>query len=89
LFRREYFLVTIDTAIASLTSRFEQMKAFDKIFGVLFNSGNLKSLDEVDLWSHCKIFAEKITHENASDVDINDFYSELKVLQVGLPYSSM
>jgi hypothetical protein len=72
-----------------LTSRFEQMKAFDNVFGFLFNSGNLKSLDEVDLWSHCKIFAEKFTHENSSDVEINDFYSELKVLQVSLPDSSM
>ena len=75
LFRREYFLVMIDAAIASLTSRFEQMKAFDNVFGFLFNSENLKSLDEVDLWSHCKIFAEKFTHENSSDVEINDFYS--------------
>jgi hypothetical protein len=89
LFRREYFLVMIDVAIALLTSRFEQMKAFDNVFGFLFNSGNLKSLDEVDLWSHCKIFAEKFTHENSSDVEISDFYSELKVLQVSLPDSSM
>jgi hypothetical protein len=89
LFRREYFLVMIDAAIASLTSRFEQMKAFDNVFGFLFNSGNLKSLDEVNLWSHCKIFAEKFTHENSSDVEINDFYSELKVLQVSLQDSSM
>jgi hypothetical protein len=89
LFKREYFLIMIDAAFASLTSRFEQMKAFDNVFGFLFNSGNLKSLDEVDLWSHCKIFAEKFTHENSSDVEINDFYSELKVLQVSLPDSSM
>jgi hypothetical protein len=89
LFRREYFLVMIDAAIASLTSRFEQMKAFDNVFGFLFNSGNLKFLDEVDLWSHCKIFAEKFTHENSSDVEINDLYLELTVLQVSLPYSLM
>jgi hypothetical protein len=60
LFRREYFLIMIDAAIASLTSRFEQMKSFDNIFGLLFNSKNLKSLDEVDLWSHCKTFAENL-----------------------------
>jgi len=89
LFRREYFLVMIDAAIASLTSRFEQMKAFDNVFGFLFNSENLKSLDEVDLWSHCKFFVETFTHENSSDVEINDFYSELKVLQVSLPDSLM
>jgi hypothetical protein len=75
LFRREYFLVMIDAASASLTSRFEHMKTFDNVFGFLFNSGNLKSLDKVDLWSHCKTFTEKFTHENSSDVEINDFYS--------------
>ena len=37
-FRREYFLVMIDSATTSLTSRFEQMTAFDNVFGFLFNS---------------------------------------------------
>jgi hypothetical protein len=35
------FLVMIDATIASLTSRFEQIKSFDNIFGFLFNSENL------------------------------------------------
>ena len=88
-FRREYFLVMIDSAIASLTSRFEQMTAFDNVFGFLFNSENLKSLDEADLWLRCKIFVENFSHDNSSDVEINDFFSELKVLQVTLPDSLM
>ena len=32
---------------------------------------------------------EKISDDNASDVEINDFFSELKVLQVTLPDSLM
>ena len=88
-FRREYFLVMIDSAIASLTSRFEQMTSFDNVFGFLFNSENLKSLDEADLWLRCKIFVEIFSHDNSSDVEINDFFSELKVLQVTLPDSLM
>ena len=79
----------IDSAIASLTSRFEQMTAFDNVFGFLFNSENLKSLDEADLWLCCKIFVENFSHDNSSDVEINDFFSELKVLQVTLPDSLM
>jgi len=59
-FRVEYFNVMIDAAIASLTSRFEQMKKFDNVFGFLFNSENLKSLDEANLWLRCKIFCGKI-----------------------------
>ena len=77
-FRREYFLVMIDSAIASLTSRFEQMIAFDNVFGFLFNSENFKSLDEADLWLRCKIFVEKFSHDNSSDVEINDFFFRIK-----------
>jgi hypothetical protein len=88
-FRRDYFIVMIDAAIASLTSRFDQMKAFNEVFGFLFNSENLKSLDEADLWLRCKIFVDKFSHDNSSDVEINDFFQELKVLQVVLPDSMM
>ncbi|XP_062191224.1 uncharacterized protein LOC133895028 [Phragmites australis] len=64
-FRVNYFLVMIDVAIASLTIRFEQLKAFEYVFGFLFNSKNLKSLDDTDLQKHCTTFVEafsQITH---------------------------
>ena len=32
---------------------------------------------------------ETFSHDNSSDVEINDFFSELKVLQVTLPDSLM
>ena len=37
-FRVSYFIVIVDTTIASLTSRFEQLKTFEKVFRFLFNS---------------------------------------------------
>ena len=73
-FRVEYFNVMIDAAIASLTSRFEQMKKFDNVFGFLFNSKNLKSLDEANPWLRCKNFVETFSQDNTSDVEINDFF---------------
>jgi hypothetical protein len=81
--------VSASVACHRLTTRFEQMKAFDNIFGFLFNSENLKSLDETDLLVHCKVFVETFSHDKSSDVEINDFFQELKVLQVTLPDSSM
>jgi hypothetical protein len=84
-----YFLVMIDMAIASLNSRFEQLTKFEKVFGFLFNSINLKSLDDDDLWKYCTKFAETFTHGSSSNVELNDFFSELKVLQVTLPDGSM
>ena len=73
-FRVNYFIVIVDTAIASLTSRFEQLKTFEKVFGFLFNSDNLKSLDDNDLRKHCTTFAEVFSHDNSSDVDLDDFF---------------
>ncbi|KAG6407688.1 hypothetical protein SASPL_130685 [Salvia splendens] len=84
-FRINYFLTMIDMAIASLTSRFEQMKTFENLFGFLLNSENLKSLDDNDLRKCCTTFAEAFSHDNSFDVDLNDFISELQVLQVILP----
>ncbi|KAJ1278504.1 hypothetical protein BS78_04G084500 [Paspalum vaginatum] len=67
-FRVNYFLVIVDTAIASLTSRFEQLKTFEKVFGFLFNSKNLKSLDDNDLRKCCTTFAEAFSHDNSYDL---------------------
>ena len=84
-FKEEYFLVIVDHAIVSLTSRFDQLKKFEEIFGFLFNSENLKSLDATDLQECCTTFVNKFSHDNNSDVELDDFFSELKVLQVTLP----
>jgi hypothetical protein len=55
------------------------------VFGFLLNSRNLRSLDDDDLRKHCTNFAETLAHGSSSDVELNDFFSELKVLQVTLP----
>ncbi|KAK9740773.1 hypothetical protein RND81_03G059100 [Saponaria officinalis] len=70
VFRFEYFLVVVDMTIATLKSRFEQLKLL-----------KLKSLDEKELRKCCVTFHSTYT----SDVDLNDLYSELKVLQSTLP----
>ncbi|KAM3279953.1 hypothetical protein ACQJBY_046997 [Aegilops geniculata] len=84
-FRVNYFLVIVDNAILSLTSHFDQLKKFEKVFGFLFNSKNLKSLDDSKLQECCATFAKAFSDDKSSDVDLHDFVSELKVLQVTLP----
>jgi hypothetical protein len=69
-------------AIASLNSRFEEMELFENIFGFLINSERLKSLDDQDLRKCCTTSTKTFTHDDSSDVDLNDFISELQVLQV-------
>ncbi|XP_024317156.1 uncharacterized protein LOC100846724 [Brachypodium distachyon] len=88
-FRIKHFLVMIDVAIASLTKRFEELKSFGGIFGFLFNSEKLKSLEDDDPRSCCTKFAKSFSHGNSADVDLDDFFSELKVLQVVVPSTIM
>ncbi|KAJ9567830.1 hypothetical protein OSB04_003796 [Centaurea solstitialis] len=88
-FRINYFLTIVDVAISSLNTRFEQLKIFESIFGFLFDSDKLKSLDENELKNCCAKFGDTFSHNNMVDVDVHDFYSELKVLQVTLPSKSM
>ncbi|PNT72528.1 hypothetical protein BRADI_2g45541v3 [Brachypodium distachyon] len=52
-FRVNYFLPVVDQAIASLTRRFEQYQGFEKIFGFLFTSDRLRSLDHQSLMAAC------------------------------------
>ena len=84
-FRVTYFLVIVDNAILSLTTRFDQLKKFEKLFGFLFNSKYLKSLDDTNLRECCTTFAKAFSDDNSCDVDLDDFVSELKVLQATLP----
>ncbi|XP_024986574.1 zinc finger MYM-type protein 1-like [Cynara cardunculus var. scolymus] len=88
-FRVNYFLTIVDMAISSLNNIFEQLKKFESIFGFLFDSDKLKSLDENELMRSCVHFGDTFYHNTVADVDVNDLYSELKVLQVTLPNKSM
>ncbi|KAI3702674.1 hypothetical protein L6452_28423 [Arctium lappa] len=88
-FRINYFLTIVDMAISSLNNRFEQLKIFESIFGFLFDSDKLKSLDENESMRCCANFGDTFYHNNMADVDVNDLYSELKVLQMTLPSKSM
>uniref|UniRef100_A0A7N0UWZ0 DUF4371 domain-containing protein n=1 Tax=Kalanchoe fedtschenkoi TaxID=63787 RepID=A0A7N0UWZ0_KALFE len=81
-FRINYFLVVVDIAITSLKNRFENLKTFESIFGFLFDAKSLKSLTHNELRECCLKFHTTFSHENATDVDLDDLYSELKVLQV-------
>ena len=73
-FRVNYFLVVVDMTIASLKDRFEQLKIFENIFGFLFDSKKLKSLGDNELRESCTKFKTTFSHNNLSDVDVNDLF---------------
>ena len=84
-FRINYFLPVVDQAIASLTTRFEQYKSYKKTFGFLFTSHALNSLDDKNLRSSCSSLETALRSGDKSDIDGNDLYVELKLLQDFIP----
>ena len=59
-------------SITSLKSRFKQLKTFENIFGFLFNSNRLKSLDDNNLMKSCANFHSTFSYGDSSDVDLYD-----------------
>ena len=80
-FRIDYFLYIVDQAIFSLQSRFEQFKIYENIFGFLFSSRKLKSLDNNSLKEYCLNLECSLKYNNYSDIDGLDLFSELKILK--------
>ena len=74
-FRVNYFLVVVDITISSLKDRFDQLKIFENIFGFLFDSKKLKSLDDNKLRESYTKFKTIFSHKNLSDVDADDLFS--------------
>lgn len=56
IFKINYFLVVVDMAVTSLNDRFEEMGTFGNVFGFLYNSVKIKSLDVVKLRKSCTNF---------------------------------
>ncbi|GAA0173035.1 hypothetical protein LIER_26736 [Lithospermum erythrorhizon] len=83
-FRINYFLVVVDMTIASLKERFEQLKIFESIFGFLYDSDKLKSLNDSELRDCCILLKNMLSHNDSSDIDLNDLFSELRVLRMTL-----
>ena len=48
-FRMNYFVYTVDQAISSIESRFENFQIYEDIFGFLLNFEKLKALDNKSL----------------------------------------
>lgn len=69
-----YFLIVVDMSITSIKNIFEQLKTFESIFGFLFDSNKLKSLDDDELRKCCVNFHLSFTHENLPDVNQMIFF---------------
>ncbi|XP_058741287.1 uncharacterized protein LOC131613655 [Vicia villosa] len=84
-FRVNYFLYLVDQAVVSLNKRFEQYQQYESVFGFLFTSQNLQSLDDATLESCCSHFEETLKHNEQCDIDGKELCLELKSLRDMLP----
>ncbi|KAI5401942.1 hypothetical protein KIW84_066416 [Lathyrus oleraceus] len=80
-FRVYYFLYLVDQTVVSLNKRFEQYQEYESIFGFLFTSHKLQSLDDATLKSCSTNFEQTLKHNEQSDIDENEFFAELKLLR--------
>ncbi|CAO2835306.1 unnamed protein product [Amaranthus hypochondriacus] len=81
-FRINFFNCIIDQEIVSLDTRFEQ---YENIFGFLFTSDILHSLDDSYLKSCCIRLEEALKNGEKYDICGYDLYVELKLVQEYLP----
>jgi hypothetical protein len=88
-FRVNYFLYIVDQAGVSLTKRFEQYQKYESVFGFLFTSQNLQSLDNASLDSCCSNLEQILKHNEQSDVDGKELCVELRLLREMLPGGKM
>ncbi|XP_034198263.1 uncharacterized protein LOC117613795 [Prunus dulcis] len=78
-FRIDYFLYLVDQAIGSLRRRFQQYQEYENIFGFLFTSKKLNSLDDCDLKNSCSHLESILKNDKFFDVDGEDLFVELKM----------
>ncbi|XP_050908763.1 uncharacterized protein LOC127122481 [Lathyrus oleraceus] len=67
-FRVNYFLYLVDQVVVSLNKRFEQYQEYESIFGFLFTSHKLQSLDDATLKSCCTNFEQALKHNEQPDI---------------------
>jgi hypothetical protein len=60
------------------------LKTFESNFGFLYDSRKLKLLDDNELKEYCVKFHSTFSHDNSSNVDLDDLLSELRVLKFTL-----
>lgn len=69
--------------------RFKQYQQYDDIFGFLFNSDKLHTLDDESLKSCCNALETSLKKDDKSDINGNELYTELKLLLHLLPKGKM
>ncbi|KAK9682736.1 hypothetical protein RND81_10G093000 [Saponaria officinalis] len=88
-FRINYFLQLIDQAISSLNKRFKQYQEYESMFGFMFTSDKLCSIDDLTLESCCNNLEKALKYNEKADIDGNALYLDLKFYKEFMPKNKM
>lgn len=80
-FRTQYFLVILDSAIVSISKRFNQINNFNTNFGFLYNISKLKTMPNENIRKHCQDLQIILTDSEDKDIDAIDLFEELIILR--------
>jgi hypothetical protein len=76
-FKTSFFLVIIDSAIMSISERFQLLEKYNDTFKVISQISLLSNWDESEILKHCKDLHLKLI----DDIDGQSLFEELKSLQ--------
>lgn len=82
-FKNHVFNVILDTAINSLSEKFEQLQSFNNTWGFLNNFKDLP--DKNSLKIACQGLENKLMHEQNSDINGSDLLTELDIAKQLFP----
>lgn len=80
-FRTQYFLVILDSAIISMSKRFNQINNFNSTFGFLYDMSKLKTMADTEILKHCQDLQTVLTDGEDKDIDAIDLLEEILVLR--------
>ncbi|XP_074299909.1 uncharacterized protein LOC141631087 [Silene latifolia] len=84
-----YFLYLIDQAISSLKKWFEQYQEYENIFGFMFTTDKLYSLDDLELESCCVNLENMLRNNDESDIGGKALCVDLKLFREFMPKKQM
>lgn len=80
-FRTQYFLIILDSAIMSMSKRFNQINNFNSNFGFLYDVSKLKTMSDKEIRKHCQDLQIILTDGEDKDIDAIDLFEELLILR--------
>ena len=82
-FKTNFFFAVLDTAIQSVSERFNKLDDHNNNFGFLYNINNLLKEPVKNLLKKCQSLERILTHGDSKNIDALQLYDELVCISIG------